>query len=145
MDGFWSADFWGADFWGTDFWAAGAAAIPAPSASGGGGGGSTQNTPNRRADFGISGKRLGEDEEPEKIEKVARKTADAVIEKAQELAKEKAALNALKEAQQRERASKARLEKADALAAKVAALEADLSILQDDEEVLQLFMKVLAS
>ena len=94
----------------------------------------------------MSGRSLREDDEPDKPPKVnvaARKAADAVLAKAQEIARAKAALNALKEAQQREKVSKARLAKAVAMEARVAEMEANLAILQDDEEVLQLFLKVL--
>ena len=99
----------------------------------------------RRADFGFSGKRLTDDEPPKPIEKAARKAADAVIEQAQKLAREKAALNALKVAEQREKTSKARLAKTAAMEARVAEMEANLAILQDDEEVLQLFIRILTS
>jgi hypothetical protein len=141
---------WGTGTWSDDIWALGTwgdaeepAPAPPPAPGGGGaGGGSTQN---RRVDFDLKGKPRRFDEEPKRsvIDVAARKAADAVVAKAQEIAREKAALNALKEAQQREKVSAARLAKTAAMEAKVAEMEAHLSILQDDEEVLQLFMKVL--
>ena len=113
-----------------------------PAASGGGGGGSTQNQPNRRADFDTLGRsrRPPDAEKPIKI--VARENADAIIEKAQEIAREKAALNALKEAQSVEKSTKAKMARALAAEAKLAKLEADMEILRDDDEFLRIFLKM---
>lgn len=113
------------------------AVVPAP--SGGGGGGDPRQS---RADFDIFGKskRPQDEPKPKAVEKVARENADAIIDKAQEIARERAALRAL---QQDARRAKAKAEAISAAEAKLAALEAEMAILQDDEEVLLTFIRIL--
>jgi len=116
---------------------------PAPAPSASGGGGSTQNQPNRRADFDTLGRSRRPPDRDESIRVVSRENADEIIAKAQEIAREKAALNALKAAQAVEKSTQAKMARAIAAEAKLAKLEADMEILRDDEEFLRIFLKMI--
>ena len=118
--------------------------VPPAASGGGGGGGSTQNQRNSHVDFDIFGKSRRPPEK-ESVEKVSRETADKIIEESQKLAREKAALNALNKQKASLKRAEAKAAKIAAAEAKMAQIEANLAILRDDEEVLQILMKMLSA
>jgi len=117
---------------------------------GGGGGGSTQNSRNRAPDFGVSGRNLRKDRQrktversPPQFEEFQREAADAVIEKAQDIARARLALKDAQDARVSAGTATAQAKRVAAMEAKVLAIELDYEIARDDAEVLLILKTVL--
>jgi len=123
---------------------------PTVGGGGGGGGGSTQNSRNRAPDFGVSGRNLRKDRQRKTVERslpqfeeFQREAADAVIEKAQDIARARLALKDAQDARVSAGKATAQAKRVAAMEAKVLAIELDYEIAMDDAEVLLILKTVL--